>query len=89
MADSISSSNSLNITMEYYDVTAMKNKNIVLKVPNPRNNITETEIKNAMHNFIGAEVVKDPFGNAFSDSSVTTASTVVETKISLDVGWNG
>jgi len=89
MADSISSSNSLNVTMEYTDIETGKNKNIILKVPNPRKNITETEIKTAMNTFINAQVVKDPCGNPFSTTSVTTASTVVENKITLDVGWNG
>ena len=88
MADTVKSSNDLSVGLEYTD-TDNKTKTIYLKVPNPRNNITETEIRNAMNTFINAQIVKDPEGQAFSTTSVSTAYTVNEQKISLDVGWNG
>ena len=88
MADTVSSSNSLNVGLEYLDENA-KTKTITLKVPNPKANITESQIKNAMNNFVSSGFLLDPLGNAFSSSSVATASTVTEQKIQLDVGWNG
>lgn len=88
MSDTVKSSNDLSVGLEYTD-TDNKTKTIYLKVPNPRNNITETEIRNAMNTFINAQIVKDPEGQAFSTTSVSTAYTVNEQKVSLDVGWNG
>ena len=88
MADTIKTDNSLNIGLEYTDADN-KTKTIYLKTPNPRNNITETEIRNAMNTFINAQIVLDPEGNPFSTTSVSTAYTLNEQKVSLDVGWNG
>ena len=88
MADTIKSSNDLSVGLEYTD-TDNKTKTIYLKVPNPRSNITESEIRTAMNTFINQQIVKDPEGQAFSTTSVSTAYTVNEQKVSLDVGWNG
>ena len=89
MADSIESSSYLSNTLEYTDTSTNTTKKIEIKIPNPKANITESQIKTAMNTFINEQVVLDPFGNPFSTTSLTTASTVNEQKIKLDVGWNG
>ena len=89
MADSITNDKYLSMSLEYTDVETNKAKSLAIKVPNPKNNITETEIKTAMNTFINQQIILDPYGNAFSTTSLTTASTVNEQKIKLDVGWNG
>ena len=89
MADSVTTDNYLSMSLEYTDVGTNKAKTLAIKVPNPKNNITETQIKTAMNTFINQQIILDPFGNAFTTDSLTTASTVSEQKIKLDVGWNG
>lgn len=89
MADSITSDNYLSMSLEYNDTETNKAKSLAIKVPNPKNNITESQIKTAMNTFINQQIILDPFGNAFSTTALTTASTVTEQKIKLDVGWNG
>lgn len=55
MADSISSSKQLTIQIETkYNTNTSDTKKVNLIVPNPKNNLTETEIKTAVNGFIRA-----------------------------------
>lgn len=89
MADSLTSDSYLSIGLEYLDHETNKNKTLAIKVPNPKANITETQIRTAMDTFINQQIILSPEGDSFSTTSVSTASTVTEQKIKLDVGWNG
>ena len=86
MADSIKSSNELNIGLDYLDVGEVTTtKTVYVKVPNPKANLTGTEIRNAAESFINQQIVKDPQGEPFSTTSIATAYTVREQKIDIDL----
>ncbi len=86
MADTIKTSFELSVGLDYTDATTDKVKTIYLKVPNPNPNLTEPQIKNAVRDFVAQDVVKDPDGGAFTDTSIGTAYTTRETKIQIDIG---
>lgn len=83
MADSITSGSTLNIGLEYDDEGTTKT--IYIKLPNPKDNLTESEIRTQTNAFINEQVVLDPNGNPFSTSSVATAYTLAETKYKIDL----
>ncbi len=87
MADSITSSSELAIGLDYTitENEQTKNRTTYLKVPNPKTNLTESEIKTAMNTFINQQIILDPDGKAFSTTSVGTAYTQNETKIDIDL----
>lgn len=87
MADTIKSSNELNIGLDYIDHgnETETTRTIYIKVPNPRANLTGTEIRNAATTFVNQQIVKDPEGNAFSTTSIAEAYTVREQKIDIDL----
>lgn len=84
MADSITSNFELSVGLDYINAENAT-KTAYLKVPNPKENLTESEIRTAVGSFINAQIVKDPEGNAFSTSSIATAFTTSEEKINIDI----
>lgn len=89
MADTIKSSNDLSIGLDYMEENAETGitsaKTIYLKVPNPKVNLTENEIRTATQTFIEQNIIKDPTGTPFSASAIGTAYTTKETKIDIDL----
>lgn len=87
MADSISSSSELAVGLDYTkdEEGVLKNRTVFLKIPNPKSNLTESQIKTAMNTFINQQIILDPDGKAFSTTSVGTAYTQNETKIDIDL----
>lgn len=87
MADSISSSSELAVGLDYTkdEEGVLKNRTVFLKIPNPKSNLTESQIKTAMNTFINQQIILDPDGKAFSTTSIGTAYTQNETKIDIDL----
>lgn len=84
MADSIKSSFELSVGLDYLN-SDNKDKTVFIKIPNPKSNLTESEIRTAVGTFINSQIVFDPMGNAFSTSSIATAYTTNEEKIDIDI----
>lgn len=55
MADKVTVTKTLGIGYEYLDSETQKTKTVYLKVPNPKDNLTESQIKTAALNFINGE----------------------------------
>lgn len=55
MADKVTITKTLGIGYEYLDSETQKTKTVYLKVPNPKDNLTESQIKTAALNFINGE----------------------------------
>lgn len=55
MADKVTVTKTLGIGYEYLDSETQKTKTVYLKVPNPKDNLTESQIKTAALNFITGE----------------------------------
>lgn len=93
MADSITSSYELSVGLDYLGWEKQSGtserkqvtKTAYIKIPNPRANLTESEIKTAVGSFINAQIVFDPEQNPFSTSSIATAFTTSEEKINIDI----
>jgi len=90
LADSITSSFELSVGLEYLTGdgtssggTAMRT--VYLKIPNPKENLTESEIKTAVGSFINQKIVTDEEGHDFSTTSIATAFTTSEEKINIDI----
>lgn len=89
MADSITSSSELAIGLDYphqnEETGTTSTRTVYLKIPNPKSNLTEQEIKTAMTTFINQQIIFDPDAQAFSTTSIGTAYTQAETKIDIDL----
>ena len=87
MADSITSSSELAVGLDYTitEDGQTKERTTYLKVPNPKANLTESQIKTAMNTFINQQIILDPDGKPFSETSIGTAYTQNETKIDIDL----
>lgn len=83
MSDTITSGRTLNVGLDYVDDTTGKTRTIYIKLPNPKDDLTESTIRNQMNYF--TEVILDPNGNEFSTTSVGTAYTLNETKYKIDL----
>jgi len=92
MAQTTTTTNTLGVGLEYNDSTAQRIKTAYLKIPNPKNNITEQEIRTAVLTLISGEepVLKDTFGNAFDTATaIATAYTETQEVIDIDTGYEG
>lgn len=89
MADTLTSDNYLSTSLEYTDHETNTDKKIAIKVPNPKANLTEQQIKTAMTTFINADILLTPDGDHFTQTDILSASIINETKLKLDVGWVG
>lgn len=91
MADKITTENILAIGFEYTDSETAKAKTVYLKVPNPKNNLTEQEIKDTARGLISDNsthpILLTPQGEPFdSATAIATAYTEITTKRELDIG---
>lgn len=87
MADTITSGTILAVGLEYTDINTAKIRTTYLKVPSPKNNLTESQIKAAVSQLITGEepILKDTYGNAFSESAIATAYTESTEEIDIDI----
>lgn len=88
MADSITSSFELSVGLDYVTGDGkggIGTRTVYLKVPNPKANLTESEIKTAVGTFINQKIVTDEEGHDFSTTSIATAFTTSEEKINIDI----
>ena len=92
MAQTTTTTNTLGVGLEYNDTAAQRIKTAYLKIPNPKNNLTEQEIKTAVLTLINGEepIIKDTFGNAFdTTTAIATAYTEAQEVIDIDTGYEG
>jgi len=74
LADKVTVTKTLGIGYEYLDSETQKTKTVYLKVPNPKDNLTESQIKTAALNFItGEDPVFLPPENAEGPFETATA----------------
>lgn len=89
MADKITEGTILAVGVEYTNAEG-NNKNIYLKVPNPKNNLTEETIKNLVTNqLIGGNnpiFIPPDEGTLDSDTAVFTAYKEYTKTIEYDIG---
>lgn len=77
MADTVTTTNTLGIGFEYIDSETQKTKTVYLKVPNPKNGLTESQIKTAAANLItGANPILLPPENK-SDIPFDTSTGII------------
>lgn len=88
MADSTTSTFILGVGLEYEDTETAKTKTTYLKIPNPKDDLTEQQIKTAVHTLIDGEnpVLLDSYGNAFnSNTAIATAYTETQEVIDIEI----
>ena len=88
MADTITSSKTLAVGLEYEESGTTKTATV--KIPNYRANVTEAQIKAAFNNSIliyGYDEEGTP--QYFNSDSVLTASTTNQTINNLEINWEG
>ena len=87
MADTITTSESLGIGVEFMDGTDKRTSTIT--IPNFRSSITETQIKQAFANqqvlIYGYDEQDEP--EKIDSDNIVTASTTKQTINNLDIGW--
>lgn len=91
MADKITEGTILAIGLEYEGVSSEgpKTKTAYVKVPNPKSNLTEQQIRTVALQLISGEgaILRDAEGDDFdSDTAIVTAYTEYEKKIEYDLG---
>lgn len=89
MADKITEGTILAIGLEYADVSADKIKTAYVKVPNPKNNLTEQEIKTVAQQLINGDgaILRDANGAPFdSETAIVTAYREYTKTIEYDIG---
>lgn len=87
MADTITASNEVTVELKYYDTNSESNKTIKVSIPEPKDNLTESQIKTAVSSALNTGAFLDPHGVQISDTQIFTAYTTKETIQSVDVGW--
>lgn len=95
MADKITETRTLNIGVEYVRATGDKagtKKTTYFKLTNPKENLTEQEIKNATESLLTPQSGNvNPFwtdpdtGEAMSDAKIFTAYTEYERKLDIEI----
>lgn len=85
MADTVTTSSVLGITLNN-SVNDENARNQTLKIPNPKTNVTETQIKDVANSMLNAEMLTDNNGyNYTSDSEIVTAYTEFSTVTVYDI----
>lgn len=91
MADKITEEKILAIGLEYEGVTSEgpKTKTAYVKIPNPKTNLTEQQIKNVAMQLISGEgaILRDAEGDDFdTETAIVTAYTESVKKTVIDIG---
>lgn len=90
MATTSTTTNTLGVGLDYYDEIADRNKTTYLKIPDPRTNLTESEIKAAVMNLISGDepIFKAIDGDKFNtETAISTAYTEAQEVIEVDTGY--
>lgn len=76
MADTITTTNILGVGLEYVDDETQRTRTTYLKLPNPKSDLTEQQIKAGVLTLIdGTEpILKDINGNAFNTETAIATS---------------
>ena len=87
MADSITSSKSLSIGIEFDDLGTKRTSTVTM--PNYRSTITESQIKNifASQNVLIYGYTEEGAALPVTSDNVVTASTTNQTINNIDIGW--
>ncbi len=92
LADIVTNSNILGIGLEYTKTEDGSKKTVYLKVPNPRQELTEALIKEKTNLLINGQgtanpILLTPDGQKFdSSTAIVTAYTETSEKIEFDIG---
>lgn len=92
MADIVTNSNILGVGLEYTKTDDGNKKTIYLKIPNPRQELTEALIKEKINLIINGQgtanpILLTPDGQTFdSSTAIVTAYTETSEKIDFDIG---
>lgn len=88
MADTVSASNNLSVGIEYINSEDGAKKTGYIKIPNPKSNLTEQQIKNQVGAVITNNVLIDEYDEPVTDTSkILTAYTTAQTIRNLDIGY--
>ena len=88
MSDKVTTSDILGVGLEYMDTETLKAKTTYLKIPNPKDNLTESQIKTAVTNLISGEnpILLTTQGETFdSATAITTAYRETQEIIEIDI----
>lgn len=86
MANKVTEASILGIGIEYTDAEGKK-KTAYIKTPNPRENVTETQIKTAMQNYLTGNVFVDENLDPLTGASVSTAYKETTRRTDYDIGY--
>lgn len=88
MADTVTQTRILGVGIDWYDTEEDKNKTTYLKIPNPKNSLTESEIKTTVGTLLTNRILNDAKGNALETETtiISTAYTEEQEVIEVDIG---
>lgn len=88
MADIVTTTRTLGIGIDWTDAEEGKDKTTYLKIANPKNSLTESEIKTAVGTVLTNGILLDAKGGALpTDTSIiSTAYTEDQEVIEVDIG---
>lgn len=87
MADSIKTSSQITVGIEYYNEDGNR-KTANINIPNPKSNLTETQIRTAIGQALAqnALIIEDSISDTISPEQIYTAYTTDESINDLDIG---
>lgn len=88
MADKVTTTNTLGVGIDWYDSETAKTKTTYLKLANPKNSLTEQEIRTAVGTLITNDILRDAHGESLSSSTSIISTAYVEDQevIDFDIG---
>ncbi len=89
MADQETITKSLSVAVKNTNNYTEENpaKTQYIKIPNPKDNLTEEQVKNAIQTGFNSQLYIDDKGEVYaSDSKIITAYTEISSVISVDIG---
>lgn len=86
MADTQTTTLTLNVGIEYTDPTTEKKKTSYIKIPNYKSGLTESQIRAAINPLITNDILRDTYGEPMSTSQVVTAYTEDQEVLEIDIG---
>lgn len=88
MADTVTSTSDLAVGLDYPNASGTGTKTVYLKIPNPMNNITESQIKSAVGTALTNKIFLNEYGDEIPTSAISTAYTENQTINNLDIGYS-
>ena len=88
MADTVTTARVLGIGIDWYDTSTEKERTTYIKVPNPKNSLTEEQVRTAAGALItNGILLNDNGGSLGTDTTiVSTAYTEDQEVIDIDIG---